>query len=83
MKTRTGFVSNSSSASFILFKSKLTVEELDKILNFLENDCVDGWMVSDIGGTVDGFTAMDNGDFEEWLEINGISRDAYRVIDTQ
>jgi hypothetical protein len=36
MKTRMGFVSNSSSASFVIGKSKLTPEQIEKIKNYKE-----------------------------------------------
>lgn len=36
MKIRVGFVSNSSSSSFVLRKSKLTAIEVDKIKNHIE-----------------------------------------------
>ncbi|MEI7480663.1 MAG: hypothetical protein WCJ59_03475 [bacterium] len=36
MKVRSGFVSNSSSSSFIVLKDSITAEQRDQILNFQE-----------------------------------------------
>lgn len=73
MKIRNGFVSNSSSASFIVALSVLTGLDKDKILNYdkFESDrgWTDGWTieVDDEKGIIRGYTSMDNGDFSDYI----------------
>ena len=45
MKIRTGFVSNSSSSSFVVFKDALSKREQDMILNY--QDCIDIFILND------------------------------------
>lgn len=67
MKLRVGFVSNSSSASFMVPLSKITEDELTLILKFpywgmtLEKTCVYG------------FTVIDNGELAQYLKKNKMS----------
>lgn len=71
MKIRSGFVSNSSSASFVANLDRLTEDQVDIILAY---DGEDGWSFSVDAdkGLITGYTIMDNGDLEEYLEKNGI-----------
>jgi len=48
MKVRTGFVSNSSSSSFIVRKSALSTEEMNKVREFFQQR--DGWFNTEIMG---------------------------------
>ena len=64
MKIRTSFVSNSSSASFIIRKKYLTNEQIKKTLAFDE----DGWMLTERLETIEGSTIMDNGHLEDFLK---------------
>ncbi len=83
MKIRQGFVSNSSSSSFIIGKSHLTDEQLEKIKNHMElskdmgmwDDLAskfDEWCVEDTGDYVKMSTSMDNFDMYEFLEKIGV-----------
>ena len=70
MKIRLGFVSNSSSASFILDKRYLSSENVEKIMNFTSSD--ESWEMEDDDDFIRGFTIMDNDCLYEFIknEIN-------------
>jgi hypothetical protein len=76
MKTRTGFVSNSSSSSFIVKVADLSETEREKIHSYYEHAentfrqtgyYPDNWSIYVSGETIDGWTPMDNGDLAEYL----------------
>ena len=76
MKIRSGFVSNSSSSSFVVALSVLTDSEKEKILgysNYVNADVdhvwTDDWNISvnDKNEIIYGSTYMDNGDLKEYL----------------
>ena len=75
MKTRNGFVSNSSSSSFIVSKSKLTDEEVLKIMAYdaysqkcdEDGNYKDSWSFNSNGDKLTGWTPMDNGDFGDFV----------------
>ena len=84
MKIRTGFVSNSSSSSFVLNKKELNKEQIDSILNYsevIENlpDNIkknygwdlgyDHWNIKETDEHIQGWTIMDNMDMMEFLKI--------------
>ena len=61
MKIRIGFVSNSSSASFVIIKDKLTEDQIKQLLDYNDSEeNYDGWNISIRGEFVSGFTIMDN-----------------------
>lgn len=74
MKIRTGFVSNSSSSSFIISKNNITVKQLDLIKNNPQNDCneYDYWTITEDDNFIKGKTFMDNYDFGNFLEKIGV-----------
>jgi hypothetical protein len=88
MKTRVGFVSNSSSSSFIISKEKLTENQIYAILNYVEiynelpdivkqcNDMIygaEGWNIEEDDNEIRGYTYMDNFGMFEYLRMIGIA----------
>lgn len=71
MKLRKGFVSNSSSASFVASLAKLS-EEDQRILERACDSC--GWSfdIDEEAGLITGWTSMDNGELTEYLENEGL-----------
>ena len=85
MKTRHGFVSNSSSSSFVILKDGLTEEQLEKISDHINEakqygdlficDPYQAWTVTDKGKVLELSTGMDNFDMETWLEMIKIPKE--------
>ena len=74
MKMRNGFVSNSSSASFIIAKTALSELQIKALLEYSDSieDNWDGWIIREEEYFIKGRTTMDNGsisDFIDSLEI--------------
>jgi len=75
MKKRNGFVSNSSSSSFMIPKSCLTQEQIDLICSHhdssqdSENICQkdEEWNIVEDEHAIKGYTFIDNFDMEEFL----------------
>ena len=77
MKYRNGFVSNSSSSSFIATLSRLTDDDIKKILEYENSpENTDNWgiHVNNEMGLLEGYTVMCNGAFPEWCEKNGYNK---------
>ena len=76
MKTRSGFVSNSSSSSFIVMKSKITGVEAAALLAFdSSDDNTDGWNIYEDGDCIRGFTIMDNCALSDYLKKVGFKEE--------
>ena len=80
-KLRNGFVSNSSSSSFVISLDKITAKQLNKIFDHIELgqemglDCAESheaWTISVDDNNVTGYTFMDNFDMEEFLLKIGV-----------
>jgi hypothetical protein len=81
MKSRFGFVSNSSSSSFIIANYNLSLEQINKIVNHSsvaekdmpEIDCPnDSWTIEVTYEHVQGYTYMDNFDMSTFLKNIGV-----------
>jgi len=69
MKTRSGFVSNSSSASFAIAKELLSPEQIKGLLDYVYDPTnIDGWFITDTGEYIDGFTIMGNDAIDDLFE---------------
>lgn len=68
MKTRSDYVTNSSSSSFVISRSALSSRQVDKILRHTDNiDPMDYWDIEITEHKVKGSTSMDNFDMESYL----------------
>jgi hypothetical protein len=85
MKLRNGFVSNSSSSSFVLNKSLLSQEQIESIWKHIElgkklniefTEDRNSWNISETIDTIDGYTLMNNFDMEEFFEKINIPNEA-------
>lgn len=81
MKIRTGFVSNSSSASFVVSLDKISAKDALRLMAYREQPadvsgltCNDHWsMTVDYDrGVITGFASMDNGDIGNYLTKHGV-----------
>jgi hypothetical protein len=71
MKTRSGFVSNSSSSSFVISKDALAPWQKEAIRTHYEDPGCDpewAWDISETADTICGYTFMDNFNMREYLK---------------
>ena len=82
MKIRIGFVSNSSSASFVLFKHYISAHQMDKIHEYLskqkEMDCEYWTITEENEDMIGGSTIMDNDEFSKFLDNIGVATEAIK-----
>lgn len=87
MKTRMGFVSNSSSSSFIIDKRHISVAQMKMIRNHIEIGDVLGieyaepgqeWDIHETESSITVSTGMDNFDMHEFLIKIGVPLDAIK-----
>ena len=80
MKIRSGFVSNSSSSSFVVNKGFLTSMQIEQIKNHRELGIqlgvmysqTDYWVIDENEFELLGYTSMNNFDMEEFMEKIGV-----------
>jgi hypothetical protein len=79
MKIRKGFVSNSSSSSFMIEKDHLTSEQIDKIKRHSEfGEEYDepysdyAWQITETNHCLKGETSMDNFDMDSFMKKIGV-----------
>lgn len=75
MKIRSGFVSNSSSSSFVIKLRDITAWQLEQIRNHGERAGDDAWSIDVVEEEVTGHTYMDNFDMRQYLFEIGIADD--------
>ena len=83
MKIRNGFVSNSSSSSFVISKHELTDLQIVLISNHSEMGKMfemdypeDSWEMEETGDKIELYTNMDNFNMEEFLIKIGVPPEA-------
>ena len=80
MKFRTGFVSNSSSASFVINRYYVSQYALDKICNHEEVAGKDEWNVKVYVDTIECDTSLDNFDLIEYVKKLGVLEEAIKDV---
>jgi len=89
VKTRNGFVSNSSSSSFVIRKEHLTKKQIEKIINhtyhakqmsgsseeYSRYGWYEQWRIDDREDVIYGYTSMDNFNMYNFLEDIGVDMD--------
>jgi len=81
MKTRNGFVSNSSSASFVVKKYYLSEYMIDKIKDHDKETQGDGWEIEDREDELYCSTIMDNFDLMGYMWKIGVPREAIKDVE--
>lgn len=74
MKIRTGFVSNSSSSSFVISLSLLSGKQVTDLLAYPKREDHDWWNIYIDEYYVTGSTIMDNGDLGDYMNKIGINK---------
>ena len=82
MKIRNGFVSNSSSSSFLILKRDLTEKQIEQIIGHHNEaykyamNCYEDevWDIKDHGETITGDTWMDNFNMCKFLDRIGVDK---------
>lgn len=78
MKQRTGFVSNSSSSSFIIKRKYVSEDMLEKILDHKEKAGYDAWNITVEDKEIICSTDMNNFDLMEYVINIGVPFDAIK-----
>ncbi len=75
-KIKQGFISNSSSSSFIIKLENITSQQLNFIKNYKEydDDFYDEWSITTDDNYVKGYTDMDNCDMCKYLDKIGVPK---------
>jgi len=76
MKIRNGFVSNSSSSSFVISKEALSQEQINKLLEYSDSEeNYDGWNLHEERYFIKGYTIMDNGSIGKFIDSFDLPED--------
>ena len=94
MKIRAGFVSNSSSSSFLINKKHLSTHQIELIYNHFDEirkrkkegtykehiHCYDVWSIDETTENITGFTWMDNFDMYDYLiKVVGVNSEHIKM----
>jgi len=87
MKIRNGFVSNSSSSSFVVSLDKISDKDMAILMSYsseisadeVNRAWTDSWSITvdTQRGVIRGYTTMDNGDLDEFLKSRGVDVDLF------
>jgi hypothetical protein len=70
MKIRNGFVSNSSSSSFVIAKEALTKLQIAKLLEYPDSEeNYDRWDIYEETYFIKGYTSMDNEAIDSFIDL--------------
>ena len=72
MKIRNGFVSNSSSSSFTVYRNEITRKQSEQILDHRDEDFISNWSFYSDGKKIVGTTTGADSDMRSHLEAIGI-----------
>lgn len=86
MKNRSGFVSNSSSSSFVVSRHRLSERDVNLLLNYPGSEpdkYHDGWWiyVSESDSSIHGSTIMDNSDLSDYCKEHNIDTTHFEYED--
>ena len=73
MKIRTGFVSNSSSSSFVVRKEHLKPDDIIAIYEHEKVAEKDAWSITETSDEIHGFTVIDNFSIIQYLREKGVN----------
>ena len=81
MKVRNGFVSNSSSSSFVIDRNYVSSQTLDDIIGHADIAKENAWNVSTTKTEVHCSTSMNNFDLREYVKNLGIPESAIEDLE--
>ena len=81
MKVRNGFVSNSSSSSFVIDRNYVSSQTLGDIIGHADIAKEDAWIITTTNTTVKCSTHMNNFDLREYVKELGVPESAIEDLE--